>query len=161
MNSQVKIILSLIAKVISTIVGLGTLFGTVLLGSPLILIFNVPSLIIVVVLTGCGIVFSFGPIFPFKAFLSAFVVYEPFDKNDLNLAIKLFNHASYLSFTSGLIGTIICFIQIFTNTENWQLFGAKTVIAVLPFFYGIILSIIVFQSFKYSLINNYFRGIKR
>ncbi|MCG8688123.1 MAG: hypothetical protein MI892_24825 [Desulfobacterales bacterium] len=131
------------------------------MGSNLYLIINVPSFIIVAIVTLCGILFSFGPTFPFKALVGAFVIVDHFTKKDFNLSVKLFNHASYLSFVAGLIGTLISFMQIFTVSNNWQLVDTRTVIALLPFFYGVIGSILIFQSLKFSLIHNYVNKFTR
>ncbi len=107
MKKGLPIIENSIAKLIAVIVVPGSIMGAILLGTPIFAFLNIPSLLIVVVLLGGGLMFSFGIIFPIKSFLNAFLINEPLEKMDLKLSIQLFDYASSLSIGAGIIGSMI------------------------------------------------------
>ncbi|MCG8684282.1 MAG: hypothetical protein MI892_05370 [Desulfobacterales bacterium] len=154
MKKEIHIIESSICKLAAMFIVPVITMGTILMGTPLSAFINIPSLLIVVGLLGGGILFSFGVIVPIKSIYCALWVNKPLNKTDLELSIQLFDYAASISIGAGIVGSMVAFIQIFMVSKNWQVLDTRTAIALLPIFYGCVLSYFVMKPLKYSLINN-------
>lgn len=145
-------------KTITMIVAVSLFWMMVVLGSPVSLIVNHPSYLFVILLTACGVIFSFGVKLPGQAVRIAFQGKET-EKHRYGLYVKIFNYASFLSLSSGLIGSFIGLIQMLEKLSSGSdVWGSMMGIALLPLFYGLVISVFVFQPLKFSLICTHCNG---
>ncbi len=143
------------SKITGILIILFSLIVSCLLTGSLMLYFDVKSILIVFGLLLGGIVFSSGIIVPLKAVKNAFDSNSANSPEELKQFIYFFNSASRLSIGAGVIGIFIGIIGILAVLNDPSQIGANAAIALLTAFYGVILSELVFQPMKNSVIKKF------
>lgn len=109
--------------------------GAIMMGGSYKLFINLPSMIIVLGITIGGLIHRFG--------LSGFSLLVSKNKTRLIYC----RYGKFLSIISGLLGTAIALVQIFSNLDNFARAGDAFAVTFLALFYGFLLAL-VFHLFE-------------
>lgn len=121
-------------------------------GGSLLQFIFLPSIFVVGGILIGGILISFGCSLPLKALKKALQKEGVKDPSELREYVNVFTMASRLSIAAGIIGTLIGFIQLLVLTDDPKTFGPLIAVALITALYGVLLSELVFQPLKHSLI---------
>ena len=119
------------------------LAGANMLGSGLVVLWDLPTLLLVCGVLAGGILqsHSMGEI---GLLLGAWYTPGTMDSVQATRAAELFGRLSSLSLASGMVGLLIGLVQIFANLEDPREIGPAMGVCLLSMFYAVILSELVF-----------------
>lgn len=124
--------------------------GVLFAGARATLFLNLPSLLIVVLLSLVLSLCTFSPVEIGRAFALAFRRTEV-DQSELRAAILYFRSLQWYLIVSGLIGFFIGLIAILAGLGTAKTVGAGLAIALLTVFYSLLLAAVVAVPFRTGL----------
>lgn len=99
-----------------------------------------------------GVLYIFDWSFPLKTILKSFGKGDIKDVNELKLSIIFFDSASRLSIAAGSIGMVAGIVKMFSNLSDPATIGPALALSISSAFYAVILSELIIQPLKHSLI---------
>ena len=134
-----------IRKTMAALVVVAAVLSGIMVGSPLVIFFDLPCFLIVGggTLAGMFITHSGADV---RQILSAYFGPSVMTKQDGQRGALLFGSLGNMAHGVGLAGTLIGLIQMLQNLEDPAAIGPALAVALLTLFYGVFLSEVVFRS---------------
>ena len=137
-------VLSLIRKVIGGVILVGCLVLGLLCSGPLSYFLDATSFILVFFFTVMGVFTSFR----LKDLATSIIVqfsFRPLNERDALISYQVFRRLSELALGAGVLGTLIGLVQMLQKLDDHTAIGPALAVALCTFFYGVILSELIFQ----------------
>jgi len=139
---------NLLTYIIGTLISLSIVIAIIIfVGSPILLFWDLPSAIYILVVL-VGIIIATGMKDFAKGFYFAFTDNPNISQQEVKSSYEVFSNLSKSSIIGGIIGTIIGLVSIMANIRNLESVGYGASVSILVTLYSIMISVFIFLPIK-------------